>query len=571
MFCGIPWGVKGARYIDGSLTIAFRDTVLDARRLKRIREFVETQHGWTRQGLAREVCRRFGWRRPNGAWAIRSARDLLVRLDKMGVVDLPAARRAQGRPRREAIERAALDLNCGNVEEEPKPVGQHDASVVLIVRPIRTEERLVWRAHMERFHYLGDAELVGESLRYVALVDGVLAGLLSWAAASLYNAARDRHVGWDPQSRRANLHLVVNNSRFLLLPWTRRVPHLASRVLAANLRRLSRDWEQAYGHRVVLAESFVDSSRFRGTCYRASNWICVGETKGWSKSGATYRFHGEAKSVWLYALRRDFREQLCAPLSTEKEGWMMVDVEALPLQGHGGLFDILCEIPDPRKARGVRHKIQGILATALCSVLAGARSITAMAEWAAEQSPQTLRRLGSKYGRPPSDRTYRRTFAVIDVEELDRRTGGWMAAQQKSLAATALAIDGKTVRGSGDGDNSALHLLSAIVHGSGVVVAQVSVGAKTNEITKVEPLFEPCNIQGAVVTADALLTQKRIAKHLVDEKKADYVFTVKDNQPTLKRDIAILGLEAFPPSAPNAGQGPRAAGAAGDLDEHGDQ
>lgn len=545
--------MKAAKHIDGSLTVTFRGAVLDARRLKRIGELVEAEHGRTRQGLAREVCRRFGWRRPNGAWAIRSTRDLLVRLDRMGVIHLPAARRAQGRPGREAIERAALELNCGNVAEEPKPAGQPDASVVLVVRPIRTEERLVWRAHMERFHYLGDAELVGESLRYVALVDGKLAGLLSWAAASLCNAARDRYVGWDQPSRRANLHLVVNNSRFLLLPWTRRLPHLASRVLAANLRRLSRDWEQAYGHRVVLAESFVDSSRFRGTCYRASNWICVGETKGWSKRGATYRFHGEAKSVWLYPLRRDFKDQLCAPASTEKEEFMTVDVAALPLQGHGGLFDLLCEVPDPRKARGVRHKIQGILATALCAVLAGARSITAMAEWAAEQSPQTLRRLGSKYGRPPSERTYRRTFAVIDVKELDRRTGGWMAEQQQSLAATALAMDGKTVRGSGDGDNGALHLLSAIVHGSGVVVAQVSVGAKTNEITRVEPLLEERNLQGAVVTADALLTQKRIADYLVEEKKANYVFTVKDNQPTLKRDIAILGLEAFPPATRNGG------------------
>ena len=551
MFCGIPLGVKGARHTDGSRTVSFRGTVLDAKRLKRIRGLVEAERGRTRQGVARAVCRSFGWRRPNGAWAIRSARDLLVRLERMGVIDLPAARRAQGRPRREAIERAALELDGGDGGGDPTLAGPQDARVALVVRPIGAEERLGWRAHMERFHYLGDAELVGESLRYVALVDGELAGLLSWGAASLCNAARDRYVGWDQESRRANLHLVVNNSRFLLLGWTRRLPHLASRVLGATLRRLSRDWEEAYGHRVVLAESFVDRSRFRGTCYRASNWICVGDTKGWAKSGARYRFHGEAKSVWLYPLRRDFKDQLCTPAGTKTEGFMKVEVEALPLQGHGGLFDMLCGVPDPRKARGVRYQIQGIVATALCAVLAGARSITAMAEWAAEQSPQTLRRLGSKYGRPPSERTYRRTFAIIDVKDLDRRTGGWMAEQQQSLAATALAMDGKTVRGSGDRDKRALHLLSAIVHGSGVVVAQVAVGAKTNEITQVEPLFEERTIQGAVVTADALLTQKRIAEHLVEEKKAHYVFTVKDNQPTLRRDIAILGLEAFPPSAPH--------------------
>jgi hypothetical protein len=384
----------------------------------------------------------------------------------------------------------------------------------------------------------------------VAFVDGELVALLSWASASLRNGPRDRYVGWDEESRKANLHLVVNNSRFLLLPYRVR-PNLASRVLAANLRRLSRDWQAIYGHHVVLAESFVDPARFRGTCYRASNWICVGETRGWSKSGNTYRFHGAVKSVWLYALRRECRAQLCtvARRGTRQEGFMVVDVEKLPLEGHGGLFEILCEIPDPRQRRGVRHQIQSIMATALCAVLAGARSITAIAEWAAEQSPQTLRQMGSKYGRPPSERTYRRTFAIVDVQEIDRRTGRWMAERQRSLAAAAVALDGKTVRGSGDGDKGAVHLLSAIVHGSGTVVAQIVVDSKTNEITRVEPLLEDLNIEGAVVTADALLTQKKIAEHLVKDKKAHYVFTAKDNQPTLRQDIATLGLDAFPPGA----------------------
>jgi len=404
---------------------------------------------------------------------------------------------------------------------------------------------------MERFHYLGDAALIGESLRYAAEMDGELVALLSWGAASLRNGPRDRYVGWEADSRTANLHRVVNNARFLILPWGRR-PNLASRVLAANLRRLSRDWEQVYGHPVVLAETFVDTSRFRGTCYRASNWILVGETQGWSKSGAVYRFHGQPKAVWLYPLARDFKEQLCtaAGRCTHKEGFMVIAVDKLPLCGQGGLFEILERFPDPRKRRGVRHKIQSILATALCAVLAGARSFTAMGEWAAEQSEETLKRLGSKRGRPPSERTYRRMFASLDVEELDRSTGSWMAEQQRLEAGAGLALDGKTVRGSGEGDQSALHLLSAIVHGSGTVVAQVAVESKTNEITKVEPLLDGLDIQGAVVTGDALLTQKKIASYLVEAKKADYVFTAKGNQPTLRQDIATLGLDAVPPSAP---------------------
>jgi hypothetical protein len=493
---------------------------------------------------------------------------LLIRLEKAGVIRLPAPRGVRGRPRRETVATAAALLSS----VDPVTVAESsagDGSVSrLLVRPIRTDELLGWRAHMERFHYLGDAVLVGESLRYVAHADGAMVALLSWGSASLHNGPRDGYVGWDEGTRQANLDRVVNNTRFLVLPRGRRYPHLASRVLAANLRRLSRDWEAAYGHRVVLAETFVDTSRFRGTCYRASNWIHVGETKGWSKSGSAYRFHGQPKAVWLYPLARDFKAQLCTVAGTSKEGMMVLDVEKLPLHGDGGLFEILGGVPDPRLRRGVRYSVQSVLATAICAVLAGARSFTAMGEWAAEQSKETLQRLGSKWGRPPSERTYRRVFDRIDVAELDRRTGRWFAEQQRLQAGAGLALDGKTVRGSGDGDKSALHLLSAIVHGSGAVVAQVAVESKTNEITRVEPLLDGLDIQGAVVTADALLTQKNIARYVVEEKKADYVLTAKDNQPTIRQDIATLGLDAFPPSAHDDRQGAWAPGEAGDLDQH---
>jgi len=524
--------------------VVFRGSALDARQVGRIRSIVESRPGRTRQDLAREVCRVFRWRRPNGTWAVRSARDLLVRLEKAGVVRLPAPRRAQGRPSREAVERAAAALGSARTPTAAAPSAKQGANSLLVVRPIRADEVLGWRAHMERFHYLGDAALVGESLRYVAHLDGELAALLSWGAAALRNGPRDRYVGWDEATKRAKLDRVVNNARFLILPWGRR-PHLASRVLGANLRRLSRDWEKVYGHRVVLAENFVDTSRFRGTCYRASNWVCVGETKGWSRSGSGYRFNGQPKSVWLYPLQRDFKQRLCtvAGACTRKEGFMVIDVEKLPLHGQGGLFDILRGVPDSRKRRGVRHQIESLLATAICAVLAGARSFTAMGEWAADQARETLERLNSKRGKAPSERTYRRLFDRIDVEDLDRRTGQWIAEQQRLQAGAALAMDGKTVRGSGDGDKPAIHLLSAIVHGSGAVVAQVAVESKTNEITRVEPLLEDLDIEGVVVTGDALLTQREIARHLVDDKHADYVFTAKDNQPTLKKDIADLFAE----------------------------
>jgi len=248
---------------------------------------------------------------------------------------------------------------------------------------------------------------------------------------------------------------------------------------------------------------------------------------------------------------------------------MVIDVEKLPLHGDGGLFELLCGVPDTRKRRGVRHKLQSLLATAICAVLAGARSFTAMAEWGAEQSRETLERLGSTRGKAPSERSYRRLFERIDVEDFDRRTGEWVAAQQQLAAGKGLALDGKTLRGSGDGEKPATQLLSAILHGSSAVVAQVAVESKTNEITKVGPLLAGLDIQGVVVTGDALLTQREIARHLVEDKHADYVFTAKGNQPTLRKDISDLfamqeqearrqqartkppDAEAFPPSAQN--------------------
>ena len=262
--------MKQPHLVKRRLRVAFRGTELDKAHFARIQRLIDGKSGQTRQDVAREVCRLFGWRRPNGAWAIRGARQLLVRLDKAGVIRLPAPRRAQGRPSGEAVETAARLVGSASALAAAEAAVQRRAGSTLLVRPISAGELLDWRAHMARFHYLGDAALVGESLRYVAEFDGEWAALLSWGAASLRNAPRDRFVGWDEATQRAKLHLVINNARFLVLPWFRQ-PNLASRVLAANLRRLSRDWEEAYGHRVVLAETFVDRSRFRGTCYRASN------------------------------------------------------------------------------------------------------------------------------------------------------------------------------------------------------------------------------------------------------------------------------------------------------------
>ena len=465
---------------------------------------------------------------------------------------MPASRRQNKAPRkREAppSRPAALPppiLATGDGRELEGP---------LCVRPIVPEEQATWRSCIERYHYLGWAHPVGESLRYVALVGEELVALLGWAAAALHNGPRDRYLGWDADTKARRLRWVVNNVRFLILPIGQR--NLASRILGANLRRLNRDWQAIYGHSVYMAETFVDVARFEGTCYRASNWIYLGQTRGFSRRGASYQLNARPKAVFVYPLHRRAVELLNekirdAQTKMEVKGMIKLDFQQLPLDGRGGLLEMLREIPDPRNRRGIRHPMVSVMAISVCAVLAGAQSLAAIAHWAQDQSTRTLRRLGCRKGRPPSEPTIRRVLGKVDVALMDQRAGEWMA-RQTSFAGEGLAMDGKTLRGSKDGDSKAVHLVGAVLHREGVVVAQHRVPDKTNEIKSVEPLFDGLDIEGAVVTGDAMFCQTAIATHLVEDKRADYMLEVKDNQPTLRQDIVDLQLEAFPPSARHRG------------------
>jgi len=235
---------------------------------------------------------------------------------------------------------------------------------------------------------------------------------------------------------------------------------------------------------------------------------------------------------------------------------MTLNVNALPLEGQGGLLDVLNELSDPRKPRGKRHSFRSVLGISVCAVLSGMRSFKAIAQWAGELPRGTLRRFGCFRAKAPSEPTIRRVLQASDVEEVDERVGQWVAIQ-KGVTGNAICLDGKTVRGSRDGDQKACHLLSAVVQEQGVVVAQKRVDKKTNETKVVEPLLENLDIEDRVVTADALHTQRAEAEYLVEQKKADYMFTVKDNQPTLRRHLESQDWESFFPSGVHDGQGTR--------------
>lgn len=423
-------------------------------------------------------------------------------------------------------------------------------SLPLNVRPARRDELSRWRDLMRRHHYLGFKRIVGEALYYVATLQEEWVALLGWGSAALKCAARDIWIGWDQHLQFKRLHLVVNNVRFLILPDCH-LPNLASRVLALNLKRLSQDWQTYHGHPVVLAETFVDHSRFRGTCYRAAGWQVLGKTLGYSKRNCSYWENGQPKLLLVRPLIADAVSYLTSPFlpifnKNRKEDPWMIDVNRLPLQSEGGLMELLETLVDPRKPRGVRHPVVTIVAIAICAALSGARSYSAIAEWAKTLSAETLAKLGSKRPTPPSEPTLRRLLQKLDAALLDSQISDWLL-KQVSATGQGVAVDGKTLKGAHDIGQKPPHLLSAILHQDALVVGQIAVEEKTNEIPKLPELLKPLPLKDAVVTADALHTQRETARFIVEEKQADYLFIVKDNQPGLRQDISDLNLTAFPP------------------------
>ncbi|HEX8761610.1 MAG TPA: ISAs1 family transposase [Pseudonocardiaceae bacterium] len=211
-----------------------------------------------------------------------------------------------------------------------------------------------------------------------------------------------------------------------------------------------------------------------------------------------------------------------------------------------GVLAVLDAVPDPRKPRGIRHQVNTILALAVCAVMAGCRSFTAIGEWAADASEQVLSALGAECA--SSESTMRRTLQCLDGDELDSAIGAWAAGRTEpaSTRRRVVAVDGKRIRGSGRSTQAARHLLAAIDHAHAVVLAQREVGCKTNEITEFAPLLDGVELTGAVVTADALHAQKAHADYLVLQRGAHYLLTVKGNQPGLSAQLKALPWKQVP-------------------------
>ena len=254
--------------------------------------------------IARTICELLNWRRTSGGLKNHECRQLLERLAVEGRLQLPDLRKRGGTGTRRA------DISRPYSEPPPVECAASECEPLELAIVAGKQENRLWREQMERYHYLGCRVPFGANLRYwVRNRDRELACLL-WTSPAWRMQARDAWIGWSDQQRQRNLQSVVNNSRFLILPWVR-VKCLASKILSLSARRLQHDWEIRYGKRPLLLETLVDGARFRGTCYRAANWTYVGKTTGRGRMDRDHTRHRQdVKDVYLYPLIQDARQQL---------------------------------------------------------------------------------------------------------------------------------------------------------------------------------------------------------------------------------------------------------------------
>lgn len=269
-----------------------------------IRDLITAHPGATRRALSHRLCEAWNWRQPNGVLRDMVCRGLLLALYRAGHIELPPARKSNPfGPCHRTPPRTMLRWD---------PIeGRLDDVLPLDIAPVRRRsgDESLFDSLIETHHYLGYTRPVGEHVKYMVSSQGRPVACLAWSSAPRHIGCRDRFIGWSPETRRKNIRFIAYNLRYLILPWVS-VPHLASHLLGRMARMLAADWERIYGHPVYFLETFVDPERFRGTCYRAANWICLGPTTGRGKDDQTKRPNRSIKEVWGYPLCRDFRERL---------------------------------------------------------------------------------------------------------------------------------------------------------------------------------------------------------------------------------------------------------------------
>lgn len=282
--------IRGRRITDDEITF--------------VRSVIERHLSQGRTFISKELCRLWDWRQPNGSLKQMSCSSLLLQLEQRGLVKLPPKKNGhKGGPRHKR------PIQIPPHSMEPIHTSLHQLLPIQIKMVRFTPWEGLYKGLIEAYHYLGYSQTVGEHLKYIVFHKDRPLACISFGQAAWKVACRDDFIGWRPTQRERNIQSIAQNTRFLILPWIK-VPYLASHILGRISRIISKDWQRFYGHEIVLLETFVDMERFKGTCYKASNWIYVGLTRGRGKWDTYHRCLVPVKAVFIYPLTKDFREVL---------------------------------------------------------------------------------------------------------------------------------------------------------------------------------------------------------------------------------------------------------------------
>lgn len=402
-------------------------------------------------------------------------------------------------------------------------------------------------------HYLHDATLVGEQLRYAITYKGRWLGVATWSGAAFHIKDRDQFIGWDFEQCRRRRPLLANNSRLLILPDCH-YPNLISRFMKLMLGRLSQDWLEKWDHPLAMVETFVDPQLYRGTAYKVSGWSHLGKTAGWKRDAEDfYLKHDAPKQIWV----RELVKNACVKLRAEQlpPEWAMVEEQARLRCNHSvkeirSLMESLRQgLPEFRRAQALGYPVAGLVCLTVMAMATGVRKgPDDLADYADTLSQPQLRALNFRLDqhtglhRCPKRTTFVRLLAGVDAGALERLLLEWQQRLTGPIQDNLVIVDGKKMRHGG------VEMVNA-TNGRGQFLGGVITQTKSNEIPAARQLLSRLELGGKIVLSDAAHTQVETGQVVLYEKGGDYLMTVKANQPTLQKTLQdLFEKQAFPPT-----------------------
>jgi hypothetical protein len=426
----------------------------------------------------------------------------------------------------------------------------------LQVKLISPQQKKKWNLLVRKHHYLKSSDMVGEQLRYLVTdSSGHWLALIGWSAAVLHIKARDQSIEWTEQQREGRLHLLAQNSRFVILADRQQLPNLASRAMSLCLRRLSEDWQKEYGHPIVMVESFVDRQLFRATAYKASGWQALGYSSGFKRVAEDfYQRHDRPKELWVKPLQARAWQWLRArelPAHLARYEKPVPPACVVETKNMRSLFDRFQELEDWRQAMGKRHRLTTVMTVVALACLSGVgQGYRAVSRFAKRLTPLQRKSLkcwihpDTGKAHVPSEAVFQRVLERVSYAHIEQIAIQWQNAMLEADPKTeAVVIDGKAVRGSD------VMLVNAIAQPSQKLLGLERVPKTTNEIPTAQNLIKRLELTEKMVQLDGMHTQHQTVHQLLYDHGADYSLILRENQPALLKTAQDLLPASVSPSS----------------------